>query len=99
MSTNAFVAVMAFGAALLALWCHVRWPGAAPRSLTSAVLRVFAGLALLQVGLFALDVVAGMSPGVVLLAIVGVVVPVLTFSFLSGLWILKVFADQLHGVT
>lgn len=97
MSTHAFVAVMALGAALLALWCHVRWPSAAPKNLTSAVLRVLVGLALMQVGVLALDAAVGTSHGVALLAIVGVVVPVLTFAFLSALWIMKVLADQLNG--
>ena len=32
-----------------------------------------------------------------LLAVVGVVVPALTFAFLTSLWVLKLFHDSLKG--
>jgi hypothetical protein len=86
---------LVFSAAALTIWFHLRWPGAAPKSFVDAILRVLAGLALLQVGLFALGAAAGASPGVAVLALVGVVAPVLTFAFLASLWILKLFADEL----
>ncbi len=82
-------------AAALTIWFHLRWPGAAPDGFVDAILRVLAGLALLQVGLFVLDAAAGTSPGMAVLAIVGVVAPVLTFAFLASLWMLKLFADEL----
>jgi hypothetical protein len=88
---------LAVGAALLALWCHVRWPGAAPGTLMGAVLRVAVGFALLQAGIVVLDRVVGTSLGVALLALVGVVLPILTFAFLTSLWVMKVFADALKG--
>jgi hypothetical protein len=88
---------IAFGAALLALWCYVRWPGAAPGSLTGAVLRALLGFALLHVGAVGLESAAGASTGFAVLAVVGVVVPILTFAFLTSLWIMKVFADALKG--
>ena len=47
--------------------------------------------------MFALDAAAGASPGMAVLAIVGVVAPVLTFAFLASLWIMKLFADELKG--
>jgi len=92
-----FVATLAVAAAVLALWCHVRWPGAAPASLASAVLRVLFGFALLQVGVVALEAASAASPSLAVLAVVGVVEPVLTFAFLSALWVMKVFADSLKG--
>lgn len=97
MGAAGLVATIAVAAAVLALWCHVRWPGAAPANLATAVLRVLFGFALLQVGVFALDVAVGVSPGVAVLAVVGVVVPILTFAFLSALWVMKVFAESLNG--
>ena len=90
-----FALVVSAGA--LTIWFHLRWPGAAPKSFVDAVLRVLAGLALLQVGVFALDAAAGASPGIAVLAIVGVVAPVLTFAFLASLWLMKLFADELKG--
>ena len=90
-----FALVVSAGA--LTIWFHLRWPGAAPKSFVDAVLRVLAGLALLQVGVFALDAAAGASPGMAVLAIIGVVAPILTFAFLASLWIMKLFADELKG--
>ena len=43
------------GAAALALWSYVRWPGAAPATMTGAVLRMLIAFALLGVGLSVLD--------------------------------------------
>jgi hypothetical protein len=88
---------LAVGAALLALWCHVRWPGAAPGSLGGAGLRVLLGFALLQVGVAVLERAVDASTGLALLAVLGVILPVLTFAFLASLWVLKLFADALKG--
>lgn len=97
MGTQGFVLTLALAAALLALWCHVRWPGAAPASLVAALLRLLVGLALLQVGVVALEAAVGASSGLAILAVIGVIVPVLTFAFLAALWIMKLFADSLKG--
>ena len=88
---------LAVGAALLALWCFVRWPGAAPGSLGGAVLRVLLGFALLHLGAVALESAVGVSTAVAVVAVVGLVVPILTFAFLASLWVMKVFADALKG--
>lgn len=97
MTVAVLLLAIVLSAAALTIWFHLRWPGAAPDSFVDAILRVLAGLALLQVGLFALDAAAGASPGMAVLAVVGVVAPVLTFAFLASLWILKLFADELKG--
>ena len=97
MGIHGFVLTLAVAAALLALWCHVRWPGAAPASFVAGALRVAAGFLLLQFGVLVLEAAVGVSFGVALLAIVGIVVPVLTFAFLTSLWVLKLFADSLRG--
>jgi hypothetical protein len=83
--------------ALLAVWSYLRWPGAAPSKFVDAILRVIAALALLQVGTVALDAAVGASHAAAVLAVVGVVAPVLAFMFLASLWIMKLFADQLKG--
>ena len=96
-TVSVLLLALVLSAAALTIWFHLRWPGAAPKSFVDAVLRVLAGLALLQVGVFALNAAAGASPGMAVLAIVGVVAPVLTFAFLASLWIMKLFADELKG--
>ena len=85
------------GAALLALWAYVRWPAAAPRSLAAAVLRALVALALLHVGTVPLDHAVGASTELVVVAVVGTIVPVLTFAFLSSLWVMRLFAQSLKG--
>lgn len=95
MTVAVLLLAIVLSAAALTIWFHLRWPGAAPDGFVDAILRVLAGLALLQVGLFVLDAAVGASPGVAVLAIVGVVAPVLTFAFLASLWIMKLFADEL----
>jgi hypothetical protein len=88
---------LALGAALLALWSYVRWPGAAPRSFRGAIVRVVLAFGLLQFGTLPLGAAAGTSTGMVVLAVVGVILPVLTFAFLTSLWIMRLFADSLKG--
>lgn len=61
------------------------------------MLRVLLGFALLQLGVVALEAAVDVSADVALLAVVGVVVPVLAFAFLASLWVLKLFADALKG--
>jgi hypothetical protein len=95
--TGGLLLTIALGAALLALWCYVRWPGAAPSSLGGAILRALIAFGLLQVATFPLDAAAGASTGLAVLAVVGVIVPVLTFAFLASLWIMRFFADALKG--
>jgi hypothetical protein len=90
------VAIVTASAAL-ALWSYLRWPGAAPSRLGDAIFRVILAFVLLQVGTFALDAAAGASTAAAVLAVVGVVAPVLAFMFLASLWIMKLFADQLKG--
>ena len=81
--------------ALLALWSYLRWPGAAPSKYGDAIVRVLVAFVLLQVGTVALDAAVGASPVAAVLAVVGVVAPVLAFMFLASIWILKLFAEQL----
>jgi hypothetical protein len=83
--------------ALLALWSYLRWPAAAPSKYGDAIVRVLVAFVLLQVGTFALDAAVGASPVAAVLAVVGVVAPVLAFMFLASIWILKLFAEQLKG--
>jgi hypothetical protein len=58
---------------------------------------VLAGLALMQVCLWILDAAAGSPAGLAIAVVLCVVTPVLTFAFLSALWIMKVFAETLRG--
>ena len=90
---------MAFtvGTAALALWSYVRWPGAAPRTMTGALVRAALAFLLLQLGAAALGYGVEAAPGLAVGIVVLVVVPVLTYAFLASIWFLKVCAEQLRG--
>jgi hypothetical protein len=97
MSGGQLLIAFTLGAAALALWSYVRWPGAAPATMKGAVLRVVIALALLRVGVSVLDLGFGASPSLAILVVVGSVVPVLTFAFLASIWFMKACADQMNG--
>jgi hypothetical protein len=97
MTTGQFLMTLTIGTALLALWSHVRWPGAAPATIRGAVLRMLVAIALLQVGLAVLDLGTGTSPLLTILVVLAALVPVLTYAFLASLWFMKVCVDQMRG--
>lgn len=91
MSIQAFVMAEAVGAALLALWLVVRYPGAGPTSLRGASVQmgvsVLAGWALAPVTTM---VVGSGVPLAVFLAAFLVVLPGLIYIFLAWAWMVKV---------
>ena len=99
MTTGQLLMAFTIGTAALALWSYLRWPGAAPSTMTGALVRAAGAFLLLQVGAAALGYGVEAAPG--LAAVVGVVVlvvvPVLTYAFLASIWFLKVCADQIRG--
>lgn len=97
MGGSGLLGVISLGAAALALWSYVRWPGAAPATIRGALVRVVVAFGLLQVGAVPLDAAADASAALAVVAVVGVVVPLLTFAFLASLWIMRLFADLLRG--
>ena len=97
MAAEQLLLALTIGAAALALWSYLRWPGAAPASLRGALIRVAIALLLLQVGAAALELGVDRAPVQAAAIVVGVVVPVLTYAFLASIWFLKVCADQVRG--
>ncbi len=83
MSNSTFVLALAAGAALLALWIHVRFPALAPERLPRAVAHLVLAFVLLQ-----------LAPGLggSLAMVVGlflVVLPALTYAMLCSLWLIQ----------
>lgn len=97
MTSGQLLIAFTLGAATLALWSYVRWPGAAPATMHGAVVRMLIAFALLGVGLGVLEIGNGAPPLVAILVVVGSVVPVLTFAFLASIWLMKACADQMNG--
>ena len=85
-----FTLSAAFGAALLAVWLDARFPWLAPRGLTARL--VAAGAAwLLADGAARLfeRVLAGATVEARALVALGVILPALVATFLTGLWLLR----------
>jgi hypothetical protein len=94
---GALIATFTVGAALLALWSFVRWPQAAPRTLAKAILHGLFAFASLQLAVVALDWVPTLPDDAAPLAAVAAIVPALTYAFLAGLWVMRLFADAFKG--
>lgn len=93
-----FIAVLALSSAVLAVWVHVRFPRLAPSNLRVAVIHIVASLLAMQV----MTVPAGAmldpdAPQRALVAIFAIVLPALVYSFLAGLWMMKVCQRMLGG--
>jgi hypothetical protein len=90
MSNGTFVMALTVGAALLALWTHVRFPSLAPERLTRTIAHVVAAFALLLTlpGL-------GHSPTTVLAGVFLLVLPALAYALLCTIWMLKHFQAAL----
>jgi hypothetical protein len=97
MSKSELLMAFTVGTALLALWSYVRWPGAAPATMKGAVVRALIALVLMQAGAGALGFGLEAAPTFAVAVVVGIVVPVLTYTFLASMWFMKVCADQLGG--
>ncbi len=98
MALGTFISVITTGCALLAAWCYVRWPQAAPGTLARVMLHAILGFAALQAGARALGFLIGLSEALAPLAVLGIVVPALTYAFLAALWFMRLFAGMLKGV-
>ncbi len=100
MSTTTFVTALALGAALLALWCVQRLPGFAPAGLRGALGHVGASMVVLHLAVpvgLVLAVESGSTLGL-LLGVLGVALPPLTYAFLATLWALRVAQSTMPGL-
>ena len=99
MSATAFPFVLALGAALLALWVHVRFPSLSAMSWRRVLVHVAFAFVVLEAfmpGAMGAALALETSAGIVL-AVVGVALPALTYLFLSSLWLLRLAQGLLGG--
>jgi hypothetical protein len=90
---HTLVMLVAVGMALNALWLHVRFPGLAPESLRSALLHVIVAVGFLELVPVAFKLAVA-SDEQLMIALVGVAFPALTYVFLASLWMIRLF----HGM-
>jgi hypothetical protein len=84
MSSTTFLVALMIGAALVAMWIHVRFPKLAPDHLGKTLLHTGIAFALLQLSPGFVE-----SPVMALVAIVLVVLPAFVYTLLCTIWMLR----------
>jgi hypothetical protein len=96
-SATVFLILFAVGSAAVAWWCDDRFPGLAPENLRAALIHVgvsvVAAQVLVPIGLQYL--LASGSQAVTLVAVFGLALPALTYSFIAAIWVLKLVRGML----
>jgi hypothetical protein len=91
MNTAMFATLYMTGAALLAVWFDMRFPGARPASWMRLGIAVGIAMALDNVCTASLHV----APRLV--AVMGVVLPAIAITFLVSIWMLRMLRAQMPG--
>lgn len=95
MSGGSFLVCLTVGAAALALWALVRFPGRAPASLGWAFVHVGAAMAVGSLLKPVLAAVVGSTlPFALFVGIFALVLPSLIYMFLAGGWLLRLTAAR-----
>ncbi len=89
MSNGTFALVLTAGAALLALWIDTRLPKLAPASMLRVFLHV--GAAMLTLHL----IPGAHSTAMIYVAVFGVALPALVYSFLTAIWFIRLAQSAL----
>ena len=99
MSPHSFVVVLVVASAVLAFWVGARFPGLGPHRLAYAVLNLFCGLAAIQAIPGLTNAVLAMSADVArYLVPFGLALPLFTYAFLTGLWLLRLIHRSATGL-
>ena len=96
MSPSVYLAVLAVGAAAVAIWLHVRFPPLGPASFTRALL--LGGVAIVAWNVFgqvALQVLEEPSQARVLVALICLVFAPLAALFLTAIWIIRAALESM----
>jgi hypothetical protein len=91
MSTALFATLYMTGAALLAVWFDIRFPGVRPASWLRLGIAVGVAMALDDVCTASLH----MAPRLV--AMIGVALPAIALTFLVSIWMLRMLRSQMPG--
>jgi hypothetical protein len=98
LSIESFVLVLCVGAALLAFWFAVRFPDTGPNDMTRSLLHVVVAFLLLQLIVWAMGLVSGVSvPVARFIDVFGLVLPSLTYIFLAAAWFIRAAAGSLNS--
>ena len=89
----AFTVTLTLGAALLAVWFDVRFPGLRPRNVAQGFAHAAIGVFAMFGAVGLLQLVYGIPQGAFMALVLGVFGPALVYALLAGLWMLRALAD------
>jgi hypothetical protein len=97
-TTHGLVLAVAIGAGAIALWLDVRFKERGPRTVMRTLAHVALSLFLLQTSpaLVVLVVAAGDSPARKMVAVFAVLLPALSYVWLSSIWLIKLLQRSAH---
>jgi hypothetical protein len=98
MSAQGLVYAVALGAAAMAVWVDVRLESRTPRSVKWTLSHLFVAMVALQVmpKLLTVVVAGSDSPVRKITAVLMVLLPVLTYTWLAAIWLLKLVQRAAH---
>jgi hypothetical protein len=98
LTTSAFAVCFLIGSAVVALWLDLRFPRLAPATVKATLIHVGVTIVTAQVVFpLAFNALQG-SRTLTLVALFGVAFPILTYSLLVAVWVLKLVANASRGV-
>lgn len=100
MNAHTFAACVVLASVLLAFWLADRFPGAGPSRVGYTVLHVLGGLAAVRAIPGLTDAAIGFSAAAARIVVpFGIALPLLTYTFLTGLWALRTIHRSLSGLS
>jgi hypothetical protein len=89
MTIQQFLVGLAVGSALIGFWIALRFPDRGPTTIHFALFHVMASFAAGWAAADALATITGFGTRATFVAIFGLVLPALAYTFLAGAWFLK----------
>jgi hypothetical protein len=97
-TAQSFAVLLVVASAVLAFWLAARFPALAPKTLGYAVLHVLGGFAAIRAIPGLSDPVTAFSTELAhFLVPFGIALPLLTYAFLAGLWVLRLIHRAASG--
>lgn len=98
MSPHTFALAVVLASVALALWTALRFPEAGPTTVSAAVLVILSGAAAVRAIPGLTDATTHVAPAAAPLVVpFAIALPLLTYTFLSGLWVLRMIQRSLPG--
>jgi hypothetical protein len=98
MSPHSFALTLVLGSAFLAFWVGARFPGFGPSTLPFAGLHAMAGFVAIRAIPGLTEPLMGWpSKAMPFLVSFGIVLPLMTYTFLTGLWLMRFIHRTVSG--